>query len=80
MHGWGFWGMGWWMWLVWILVIAAVVWGVIAALRQGGVAGQGGRREERRPSAREILEERLARGEISEEEFERKKELLDNGG
>jgi uncharacterized membrane protein len=33
-------------------------------------------RRERRPEAREILAERFARGEISEEEFEQRRRVL----
>ena len=69
---WGFHeGMGWWMvfgglWTVvfWAAIIFLVVW---LAGRAGG--GQRGRVEPRTPS--EIAKERLARGEITPEEFDR---------
>ena len=67
-HGFGFAGGG--MWLFWILVIVVIAWAVRAA-----VAGSGGNGKTPR-SPLEILEERLARGEIDEEEFKRKRKLL----
>ena len=70
MMGWG--GMGWMGMLLWILVVAAVVLLVVAlAKRIGGDA---------RPPRRaplEILEERLARGEIDIEEYEARKAALE---
>ncbi len=59
------------MWLIWIVLIVAVVWGISAA------TGGGGQLQRRDKSALEILEERYARGEIDNKEFEeRKRELL----
>ena len=71
MNGWGH-GMfgGLWMILVWGVIIglpALIVW--FAVRRCGG--------SERQANPREILEERYARGEIDEEEFERRKRNLD---
>jgi len=68
-HGWGF-GGGF-MWLFWILLIAVVVWIVKGAVGSG-LPGNGPR--EKTPL--EILEERFARGEIDQEEFEQKRKLL----
>ncbi len=65
-HGFG----GGFMWLFWILLIAVMVWALRATAfsdRKDGGAGK---------SAMEILQERFARGEIDEEEFERKRKLL----
>ena len=77
MHGWGLWGMGWWMWLFWIVVLGAVVWGVLAALKGGERRGApgGGSADTRTPL--EILKERYARGEIDREEFEERKKTLE---
>ena len=53
------------IWGVWLLVIAFGIWIVVALVRK--VAGSG----ERHKSAREILDERYARGELDPEEYER---------
>jgi putative membrane protein len=77
------WGMHpmWWMWgagglvmmlmmlLFWGLVIAGLVFGIRWLVRQGGG-------EDRTDRALEILRERYARGEISEEDFEARRQDL----
>jgi len=61
------------MWLFWILLIVALFWGLMAAVRGGG----GNASSDTPRSALEILKERYARGEIDREEFEnRKKDLV----
>ncbi len=73
-------GMGW-MWLFWLLMIAGVVVLVVVAVRAigGGVTPRGGRAggaEHERGRARQVLDERYARGEIDTEEYrERLREL-----
>ena len=62
--GWGF------MWLFWILLIVVIAWAVKAALPGDADGGKDTK------SPLQILEERFARGEIDEEEFERKRKLL----
>jgi len=70
-HMWG-WGGGWWilmmviMVLFWAAVIAVAVW---AVSHFTGARGQS-------KSPLDIAKERLAKGEISEEEFERLKQKL----
>ena len=66
-HGFGF-GGGF-MWLFWILLLVAIIW----AIKAMAFADRRNGRAEKSPL--EILEERLARGEIDEEEFERRKLL-----
>lgn len=71
MWHWGFdaWWMGLTMVLFWAVVIAVIVWVVRSA----------DRRSSREPSDRralDVLEERYARGEIDDEEFERRKAML----
>ena len=68
-------GMGWWMILggLWMLLfwgglIALIVWGINKLVNRNG----GGRK----PNPLEIVKERYARGEISQEEFERLKKDL----
>jgi putative membrane protein len=70
-------GMGGWLWLnavVWLLVIAAlavlIVWLVIRANQPTGPTRTG------TDSARRILAERFARGEIDADEYARRRELL----
>jgi putative membrane protein len=67
-HGFGF-GGGF-MWLFWILLIVIVVW----ALKATTFADSKNRGLDKSPL--EILQGRFARGEIDEEEFERKRRLL----
>ncbi len=58
------------MWLFWILLIVVVVWALKATASSDRKDGGTGK------SPLEILQERLARGEIDEEEYERKRKLL----
>lgn len=67
-YGYGFGGP--FMWLFWILVVVGVLWAI------KGLAGGGGESSGRRGSALEILEERYAKGEIDQQEFEKKKRDL----
>ncbi len=70
------WGMGW-MWFIWPIGIFALV--LVVALLIRGVSG-GDRRSEGsappsgpgtgRTRAREILDERYARGELTDEEYQ----------
>jgi len=71
--GYGFGGLG--MILIWVLIIAAVVLLVRALVGGqwgGGQAGQAGGGS----SARQVLDERFARGEIDRDEYEEKRRLL----
>ena len=58
------------MWLFWILLILAIVWAVKAFTVNGD---RGSKRDK---TALEILQERYARGEIDQAEFERKRKDL----
>src|SRR5215203_158504 len=81
MHG-GDVGFGWWLVMTlgmlafWGAVIAVVVW----ALRGGGASTGPASAPASDPSAREILDRRLADGTIDIEEYERRRELLDDSG
>ena len=71
MHdGWGWWMVFGWLWfaLFWGSIIWLIAWGVSRLGRGGG--------GEQRPTALDIAKDRLARGEISEEEFQRLKQHL----
>lgn len=76
----GQWGGYWPMWLFWIaillLILWVIVWGIRMATRSHAdreIAARTGK------TALEILEERYARGEIDEEEFQHKKQTLRQG-
>jgi putative membrane protein len=76
-NGWG-WGWGW----VWGGLMMLVFWGALIALvvflvRGGGIRPPHDPQARDRPTADEILAERFARGEISEEEFEQRRQVLD---
>lgn len=65
--GWAWWWMGVGMLLFWGLV----AFGIVMLVRLGGRSGSSGRRE-----AREILDERYARGEIDDDEYRRRSDLI----
>jgi putative membrane protein len=69
-------GMAWgWMW-VWpvLIVVGLLVLGYLAVrlAQSGGFSG----RPDSRSVARRILDERYARGEIDDEEYQRRRDLL----
>jgi putative membrane protein len=59
----------------WGAAMMLVFWGAIAAVVY--IAFRGRAHDAGRPSAREHLDERLAKGELSEEEYERKRAALE---
>lgn len=63
---------GGWMIIVWIIVIGLIVWGVIALIRHSGSRMASG--SDRTPL--DVAKERYARGEITQEEYERIKSDL----
>ena len=70
MSGSGMWGWGLlWMVLFWGLVIAGIAWLVRVAIE----SPERGREAD---TARRVLDERLARGELSVEEYQRRRETL----
>ncbi|MDP3967850.1 MAG: hypothetical protein Q8Q02_06170 [Nocardioides sp.] len=73
-HGWDHmagWGGGWmWLWgtlmmLSWVVIIAAAVWFVLRANRDGTTG-----------RARDVLDERFASGELTLEEYRERREAL----
>lgn len=66
-NGYGYYFGGGLMWLFWIVLFVLVVWGVRTSLgSRGGTAR----------SALDILDERYARGEIDQQEYEQKRKAL----
>jgi putative membrane protein len=79
--GWAWWQAGL-MWLAMIAFLALLIWAVYALVtggitRRPGQTEQGGQRQFGDP--RRILDERLARGEIDPEEYQRLRDVLDGG-
>jgi putative membrane protein len=73
--GYGFGGLG--MILIWVVIIAAVV--LLVRALMGGQWGGGQTSQtggSSRSSARQVLDERFARGEIERDEYEEKRRLL----
>ena len=75
-------GPGWGGWVLMSLIMV-IFWGLVIA---GGIAawrslgrGDRERRPAERPTPEQLLEERLARGEIDVDEFNRRRELLRSG-
>lgn len=67
-------GYGWiWMILTWIVVIGVVVWLVARITARDGAQGRADH-----DSARRILDERFARGEIDEDEYHRRRDQLES--
>ncbi len=67
------WGHGAWG-VLWMVLFWAVVIGLVYLLARAVTPGRSG---ERPRDARDILDERFARGEISEEEYRERKRVLD---
>jgi putative membrane protein len=71
-------GVGWGSWLIvctTMLAFVAFIVVVVVALARGSRGGFG----TGRPNAKEILDERLARGEIDVEEYTRRLDILSRG-
>lgn len=66
--GWNWFFMALSMAVFWALVIGAIVWAIRAT--------QGGSNSRSRGGARDALDDRFARGEISEEEYRRSRDAL----
>ena len=66
-YGMGGWGM-FAMMLVWIVLPVALIWLISSLVVQG--------KQETKPGAKEILEQRYASGELSREEFQQMKQDL----
>lgn len=71
------WGMGW-MWLAWPLVILGAILVVVILARlisrsgNGGEAATPGEADRGQSRAKDILDERYARGELTDEEYQQR--------
>ena len=67
-------GAGWWM--VWGMIMMVLFWGGLIALFVWGIQSLGGREGPRSPL--DIAKERLARGEMTAQEFEQIRQALES--
>ncbi len=68
MSGWDYvWMIG--MMALWVVVIAGAIWAAVTLVRRDSSPRDA-------PSAREELDRRLARGEITEDEYKRRRDLI----
>lgn len=66
---WGAWGFHWiWMVVFWVAVIGLIAWAVARVAPSDG--------DRRSSTARAILDERYARGELDDEEYRRRRSEL----
>jgi putative membrane protein len=73
-----------WMWLFWLLLVVGVALVAVVAVRAmgGGLTGgnRGAQRRQAEPSrARQLLDERYARGELTTEEYRERLRVLGEG-
>lgn len=69
-------GMHWAWWIFWIVVVAFLVWLVARTTASGSTGGGTPPPSAPRQTPEEILRERLAKGEISEEDFRERLRVL----
>jgi putative membrane protein len=65
------------MGIVWLIVLIAVVALLVFGFRGPGWGRRGDEQGGRGPSAREILDQRFARGEITKEQYEEMRRTLE---
>jgi len=63
---------GGWMIIVWVLIVALIVWGVIALVKRGSSTSDTSQKHD----PLDTVKERYAKGEISKEEYEEIKKNL----
>lgn len=61
--------------IIWIVILGAVVWAVVQATSRNARAA--GARPSSGQAARDVLDARLARGEVSVEEYKKLRETLE---
>lgn len=76
MYGYGGWWMSLMMMLFWGGLIAIIVWAILSAQSHRNYGAY--ERFPQESKAKHILEERFARGEIDQEEFEKRKRALES--
>ena len=78
------WGAGWGNWILGFLMMVLFLGGlvvlVLLAVRGWDANQRRGSSNAHHPDARGILEERFAKGEISEDEFEQRRRVLEHAG
>lgn len=70
------WGGGW--WIIGVIVMGACIYFMARMMMGHGGSEHGGHPDGSDQSARDILAERFARGEISEEEFQDRMRVLEH--
>ena len=65
------------MWIVWLLILVGIVVFLGSVFRGPWSGWRGDGEGGRQPSAREILDQRFARGEITKEQYEEMKRALE---
>ena len=84
MHGFGGFGMGfgWFGLIFFVIILGVIIWFISSVLRNGSTRNSGdyGDFTKRGKTPCEILEERYAKGEIDDEEFEKRKSKLTGEG
>ncbi len=74
MEDWSMMGGAWWIWIVIIIAVILLV-GLLLVLLMGEDR-RGGAKSDTMKSAEQLLDERYARGEITEEEYKEKKKEM----
>ena len=74
-------GWGWMMLLLWTIVLivlaAGIIWAILATSRPSSTHETPSSAPDAPPSARELLDQRLARGEIDTEEYQQRRRVLE---
>ena len=73
-------GIGWGGWLVMVAMMvvfwAALAWVVVTLIRHGTATSQAAGPPPQYPDAQRVLDERYARGEIDDDEYRRRRDML----
>jgi putative membrane protein len=69
-------GMHWGWWIFWLIVLVFLIWFVLRTTGSGAASGPSAPPPPAPPTPEEVLRDRLARGEITEEEFRQRMRVL----